>query len=348
MKIDQDLKLDFKDVLIRPKRTTMYSRSQVDLEREFKFPHSKQSWKGVPVITANMDNVGTFELYEILHKHKILTCFHKFYTKQDFLDAGFNVKNTIFDPNYYIISTGIQKNDFNNLCEICDTINVKFICIDVANGYMEKFMDYCIKVRERFPNKIIIAGNVVSREMTEELIIRGGVDIVKVGIGSGSVCTTRIKTGVGMPQLSAVMECADAAHGVGGYIISDGGIQCPGDMSKAYGGGADFTMAGGIFAGHYENPGETVTEDGIDYKKFYGMSSKVAMKSHYGKINNYRASEGKIVKIKIKGHLQDTINDYLGGIRSTCTYINAKCIKNIPKCTTFVLVNRQVNQMFNN
>jgi len=342
MKIETDVKLDFSDVLIRPKRTILTSRSQVDITRTMTFPHSTFTWSGVPIIAANMDTVGTYDIYKTLSQYKIVTALHKFYTKQDYE----YMKNTL-NPDYYMVSTGIKDKDFKQLKEIMNVvIDAKFICIDVANGYMEALVDYCARVREAFPDKIIVAGNVVSREMTEELIIRGGVDIVKVGIGSGSACTTRLKTGVGMPQLSAIMECADAAHGANGYIIGDGGITCPGDMAKAFGGGADFVMCGGVFSGHLENPGELIEKNGVSYKLFYGMSSGKAMKTHYGKMENYRSSEGRVVRVKCKGSLQTTVQDYLGGVRSTCTYINAKKIKNIPKCVTFIRVNNQLNRVF--
>jgi GMP reductase len=250
------------------------------------------------------------------------------------------------NPDYFMVSSGIKDSDFENLCNIVDNIETKFICIDVANGYMEKLVDFCSRIRAKYPNHILVAGNVVSREITEELIMRGKVDIVKVGIGSGASCTTRLKTGVGMPQLSAVIECSDAAHGVGGLIISDGGVTCPGDMAKSFGGGSDFVMMGGQFAGHDENPGDIIERDDKFYKVFYGMSSKKAMEKHYGKMENYRSSEGRQLEIPYKGSINETIKDYLGGLRSTCTYINAKCIKHIPKCTTFLLVNNQLNRFF--
>lgn len=343
MKIETDTKLDYNDVLIRPKRTKLSSRSEVNLEREFYFPISKQTWKGVPIIAANMDTVGTYDVYKVLSKYKMITAFHKFYTFKDFQEM------TDLDPNYFAISTGISDNDFNKLKEILDSDfgqPVKFICIDVANGYMEKLFKFCKHVRENYPNKILIAGNVVSREVTEELILNGGIDIVKVGIGPGSACLTRTQTGVGMPQLSAIMECADAAHGVNGFIIGDGGITCPGDLAKGFGGGADFIMIGGQFAGHDENPGELIEKNGEQYKLFYGMSSEKAMQTHYGKMDNYRSSEGRCIKIKYKGALENTVLSYLGGLRSTCTYINAKNIKNISKCTTFIKTNRQLNTIF--
>ncbi len=343
MKIEGDTKLDYNDVLIRPKRTKLSSRSEVNLEREIYFPISKQTWKGVPIIAANMDTVGTYDVYKVLSKHKIITAFHKFYTLREFEQMEG------LDPDYFAISTGISDTDFDKLKHILNFnfgTRVKFICIDVANGYMERLVEFCKKVREMYPNKILIAGNVVSREVTEELILNGGIDIVKVGIGPGSACLTRTQTGVGMPQLSAIMECSDAAHGVNGFIIGDGGITCPGDLAKGFGGGADFIMIGGQFAGHDENPGEINDIDGEKYKMFYGMSSEKAMEKHYGKMDKYRSSEGRCIKIKYKGALEDTVLSYLGGLRSTCTYINAKNIKNISKCTTFIKVNRQLNTIF--
>ncbi len=339
MKIDYTPQLDFNNVLIRPKRTVLNSRSNVDMEREFRFPHSKQVWKGVPVIAANMDTTGTFGVYDVLSKHKMITSLHKFYGIDDF-------KSKELNPDYFMVSTGINFDKIEELKNIVSITKAKWLCIDVANGYMKKMVDFCRLVRDIFPNLIIVAGNVATREMVEELIINGKVDIVKIGIGPGSACLTRMKTGVGVPQLSAIIECADAAHGLGGFIIGDGGITCPGDMSKAFGGGADFVMMGGQFAGHDENPGKVIEENGKKMKLFYGMSSEHAMNKHYGQMAKYRSSEGREIKIPYKGPLENTILDYLGGVRSTCTYINAKCIKHIPKCTTFILVNQQLNTHF--
>lgn len=343
MKIETEVKYDFSDVLIRPKRSTLNSRSEVDLTRTMKFKYSPYEWMGVPIIAANMDTIGTFDVYDVLRRHKIVTALHKFYTKDDFKAA--NEKYEL-DGDYFMVSTGMGEGSISRLKEIMSEVDCKWICIDIANGYIQSFVEFCREVRAEFPEKIIVAGNVVSREMVEELILNGKVDIVKVGIGPGSACTTRVKTGVGMPQLSAVIECADAAHGVEGHIISDGGITCPGDVSKAFGAGGDFVMIGGQFAGHDENPGEIIEENGDKYKMFYGMSSTTAMNTHYGKVASYRSSEGRTVKLKYKGKLEDTVLDYLGGVRSTCTYINAKCVKNIPKCCTFVRVNRQLNTVY--
>ena len=337
-KIEFGTKLDFNNVLIRPKRSTLKSRSDVNLERTFKFKNSSLTWSGVPIMSANMDTTGTFEVYDVLSKYKIITVLHKFYTINEYK----NKKDTL-DPEYYAVSSGISDKDYEKLVEIMEIMDCKFICIDIANGYLDGMVSFCKRVREKFPDKIIMAGNVVTREIVEELILEGKVDIVKVGIGPGSACTTRLKTGVGMPQLSAILECADSAHGVGGHIISDGGITCPGDMAKAFGGGADFVMVGGQFAGHDENPGEIIEEDGKKKKLFYGMSSEKAQEIHYGSMAKYRSSEGRVLKIPYKGSLHDTVSDYLGGLRSTCTYINSDCIKHMPRCTTFMQVNQQLN-----
>ena len=343
MKIDYTPQLDFTDVLIRPKRTVLNSRSQVDINRNFTFLYSKIKLNVVPIIASNMDTIGTFEIYNELSKFNMITCMHKFYNLQDYKKY---ICDNILDPNLFMISTGIKDKDFEKMCEIIDYTKCNWICIDIANGYIKNLIDFCLKVRDKYPNKIIVAGNVATREMVEELIINGKVDGCKIGIGPGSACLTRQKTGVGVPQLSAIIECADSAHGVGGFIIGDGGITCPGDMAKAFCGGSDFVMCGGIFSGHDENPGKIIEENGIKYKMFYGMSSELAMKKHYGSMEKYRASEGRILKIKYKGPIKDTILDYLGGLRSTCTYINSKKIKYMPKCTTFLLVNNQLNKIF--
>jgi GMP reductase len=339
MKIDQEIKLDFSDVLIRPKRSTIESRSDVNLEREFKFPHSPQIWKGIPIIASNMDTVGTIPMYKSLKEKNMLTCFHKFMKINEYPEN---------DRNNYAISIGIRTVDFLKLSEIYKYTPEKcnIVCIDIANGYIQKLVEFCQKVRKLIPHCILIAGNVVTREMVEELIINGKVDIVKVGIGSGSVCTTRLQTGVGMPQFSCILECADAAHGCGGHIISDGGITCPGDASKAFGAGADFVMLGSMLAGHEQSGGELVDENGKLYKIFYGMSSDTAMNKHYGGVSQYRSSEGKTVKIEYRGPVENTILDLLGGIRSTCTYVNAKNLKDLSKCTSFMRVNNQVNRIY--
>jgi IMP dehydrogenase/GMP reductase len=476
MKIDMDVKLDFSDILLIPKRSELASRSEVDLEREITFKHSDYKWKGIPIIVSNMDTTGTIEMARELQKYKVITCLHKYYKADDIPDD--------LDPNYFMISTGITDNDINKMDEIISKKQINFICIDVANGYSINFQNKVREIKNKYPNKILVAGNVVTNELVEELIMHCGVDIVKIGIGSGclkyntqvlmsdystkniidikigdevinmnnkkvkvinvinsgvkqivkldinnnityvtpdhrywvynkkmniyewisinqitddmrltfiknnklcyddndkirihysgldetyditvdcpthsfiangyivhnSVCTTRLQTGVGYPQFSAVVECADAAHGLGGHIISDGGIQNVGDFSKAYGAGADFIMCGSMFAGHDESAGELIEENGQKYKIFYGMSSSNAMNKYSGGVAHYRSAEGKCVKVKYKGSVNNTILNILGGIRSTMTYIGATKIKNIPRSASFIRVNNIVNKIYN-
>jgi len=344
MRIETDIKLGFKDVMIRPKRSTLNSRAQVNLEREFKFMHSTATWKGIPIMAANMDTVGTFEMALALAKEKLFTAVHKHYTVQEWNDFIKKAPADICD--YIAVSTGTGKEDFKKITEIFkQNPKLTFICIDVANGYSEHFVDFLRQARKHFPDKVIIAGNVVTGEMVEELLLEGA-DIVKVGIGPGSVCTTRVKTGVGYPQLSAIIECADAAHGLGGHIISDGGCTTPGDVAKAFGAGADFVMLGGMLAGHTESGGEVIEINGEKYKQFYGMSSETAMKKHIGGVAEYRASEGKTVQVPFRGDVIDTLHDILGGIRSTCTYVGASKLKELTKRTTFIRVIEQENQVF--
>ncbi|CAM3852650.1 GMP reductase [Parendozoicomonas haliclonae] len=344
MRIESDLKLGFKDVLFRPKRSTLKSRSQVDLNRTFRFMHSGREWSGIPVIAANMDTVGTFEMARALAPHGMLTAVHKHYSEQDWAAFLEGCDDTIYDR--IMVSTGTSDTDFAKLTSLLDKHpQLYFICIDVANGYSEHFVAFVTKVREAFPDKVIIAGNVVTGEMVEELLL-GGADIVKVGIGPGSVCTTRVKTGVGYPQLSAIIECADAAHGLSGQIIGDGGCTCAGDVSKGFGGGADFMMLGGMLAGHDESGGTLVKEDGQSFKLFYGMSSETAMGKHAGGVAKYRASEGKTVKVPYRGPVDITVQDILGGVRSTCTYVGAAQLKELTKRTTFIRVQEQENRIF--
>ena len=344
MRIETDIKLGFKDVMIRPKRSTLGSRSQVSLERTFTFLHSKQTWTGIPIMAANMDTVGTFEMAKVLASSKLFTAIHKHYSLKEWSEFIKSVDENII--NYIAVSTGTGSGDSTKLESILKQHpQLKFICIDVANGYSEHFVNFVKKTREKYPNKIIMAGNVVTGEMVEELLLAGA-DIIKVGIGPGSVCTTRVKTGVGYPQLSAIIECADAAHGLGGQIISDGGCKIPGDIAKAFGGGADFVMLGGMFAGHDESGGKMIEIDNVKYKQFYGMSSETAMNKHVGGVAEYRASEGKTVHITYRGPVENTIQDMLGGLRSACTYVGAKRLKELTKRTTFIRVQEQHNEVF--
>ena len=378
MRIEEDIKLDYKDVLIRPKRSTLKSRKQVKLHRSFtfrnyvaEFPEQDvtEHYNGVPIMASNMDGVGTFEMADALASQNIFTCLFKTYSADELIE--FFDTDDYLRTNYVAMSIGTSDDDWGKLQSVMAMAdgNLKFVCMDIANGYSDHFAQHVRKVREAFPNLVIIAGNVVTREMTEELILSGA-DIVKVGIGPGSVCTTRIQTGVGYPQLSAVIECADAAHGLGGHIIADGGCTCPGDVAKAFAGGADFVMLGGMLAGHDQGGGEIIEKfyatneleyevgEHLDNRKqkverkqfvqFYGMSSDAANTKHFGGLKDYRSSEGREVLVPYRGSVSDTVQDLLGGIRSTCTYAGAKKLKQLSKCTTFVRCTQQFNSVYAN
>ena len=323
MRIEDDIKLDFGDVLIRPKRSTLVSRKNAELERSFSFKYSKHIWKGIPIVASNMDHVGTLNMAEVLSSFNMLTALCKF--------VEFPKNN---DLQYLMKTIGLDVE--------LDFETPMWLCIDIANGYTERFFSYINKVRERHSNAIITAGNVCTPEATEQIILAGA-DIVKLGIGPGSVCTTRNMTGVGYPQLSCIIECADAAHGLGGHVMGDGGCVVPGDIAKAFGAGADFVMLGGMLAGHDECEGEIEN----DHMVFYGMSSEEAQLKYYGEKQNYKASEGKAVQVPYRGSVRKTIEEILGGLRSACTYAGAQTLKALPKCTTFVRVNRQLNEVFN-
>ena len=329
MRIIDDTKLDFSDVLISPKRSQLTSRKEADLTRNFTFLHSNHTWTGIPIIAANMDHTGTIAMAHVLMEYPMLTALCKF------------IKSSEWGWNKNIIRTvGLDQNLDE---QPYDSDEAPWICLDVANGYTERFTDYVALLRkhEATKKKIIMAGNVCTPEATEQILLAGA-DIVKIGIGPGSVCTTRKMTGIGYPQLSAVIECADAAHGLGGHIVADGGCTVVGDIAKAFGGGADFVMLGGMLAGHKECEGEV---EG-DTMTFYGMSSEEAQLKYYGGKKSHRASEGKKVQVPYKGNVADTIDEILGGLRSSCTYAGARTLKALPKCTTFVKVNRQLNEVF--
>lgn len=363
MQIESDIKFDFSDVLIRPKRSALSSRSEVSLFRKYKFKHSGWEYVGIPIMAANMDTVGTFEMADALEEQGLFTCVHKHYDEGEW-NKWLWEKNS-FRPAYTAVTTGTSDADLLKLEKILrNHIELPYICVDVANGYTQRFVDTIKRLREKYPSKTIIAGNVVTREMTEELILSGA-DMVKVGIGPGSVCTTRIQAGVGYPQLSAIIECADAAHGLGGHVIADGGCTCPGDVAKAFGAGADFVMLGGMLAGHDEGGGEIITKwyetDELiivnnevlgnlkvekKFVQFYGMSSDTAMNKHHGGVAEYRSSEGKTVMVPYRGPVKQTVQDILGGLRSACTYVGASNLKDLSKCTTFVRVNNQYNRIF--
>lgn len=350
MRIEEDVKLDFKDVLIRPKRSTLVSRKEVDLNREYKFLHSGHIFQGVPVIAANMDGVGTMKMAKAFHEDNngLSVALTKHYPVQDLV--SFYQRDESQQAWY---SLGTSSNDMEKLKQVLrelDDKNISYekrLCIDVANGYSQAFVDFVKKTRDEFPDFTIMAGNVVTGEMVEELIL-GGADIVKVGIGPGSVCTTRKMTGVGYPQLSAVIECADAAHGLKGLVCSDGGCTVPGDLAKAFGAGADFVMLGGMLSGHDQSEMELVEKGGEKFVTFYGMSSSQAMEKHAGGVAEYRASEGKLVYVPYRGDVAGTLQDILGGLRSVCTYVGAPKLKELSKRTTFVRVSQQLNTIFGN
>jgi len=370
-KIINETKLDFDDVLIRPKRSNLKSRSEVDLTRIFKFSHSPREIQCVPIMVANMDTVGTISMGKALSEYKAITCLHKHYENDSLINLYTGDLSTD-DKQLIFYSTGTSTKDIHKLEKVFDTIKIMGfdlpnVCLDVANGYTEQFVKTAAHIRKLFPEIILMAGNVVTPEMTEELIIHGKVDIVKVGIGSGSVCTTRLKTGVGYPQLSAVMECADAAHGLGGHICSDGGCKVVGDICKAFGGNSDFVMLGSMFAGADECEGEWKYEwkmrsggwqpfdpksPDVEKRKmslqYYGMSSKNAMDKHHDGVANYRTAEGKCVTVPYKGLAADTLQDIYGGLRSACTYIGATKIKDFGKKTTFIQVNNTHNRIYEN
>ena len=368
MRIEEDVKLDYKDVLIRPKRSTLKSRNQVQLTRKTNFRNYQPDfpdnsadyhYQGLPIMASNMDGVGTFEMANKLASQRIFTCLVKTYEANeliDFFNARFDIDDSSRTENV-AMSIGTSDDDWCKLESVkaLTGSNLRYVCMDIANGYSDHFAEHVRKVRKQFPDLVIIAGNVVTREMTEELILAGA-DIVKVGIGPGSVCTTRIQTGVGYPQLSAVIECADAAHGLGGHIIADGGCTTPGDVAKAFAAGADFVMLGGMLAGHDEGGGEVITKEyhtqevGVtetkQFVQFYGMSSESANDKHFGGLKNYRSSEGRTVLVPYRGSVADTVQEVLGGIRSTCTYVGAKYIKQLPKCATFIRCTQTHNGVF--
>ncbi len=346
MHIEHEVKLDYKDVLIRPKRSTLTSRSDVDISRLFEFRHSKVRYTGIPIIAANMDSIGTLEMARALDAFGLSTALHKHYDDRAYIDyfSGLQRKSAAF---YSIGITPTDEEKFRRVMAATrsDTPAVQYVCLDVANGYHENFVTFVTRIRTAYPDLVIMAGNVVTGEMTEELILSGA-DIVKVGIGPGSVCTTRKMTGVGYPQLSAIIECADAAHGLEGHICADGGCTTPGDIAKAFGGGADFVMLGGMLAGHDESGGEVIEVDGTRYQRFYGMSSRMAMDKYAGGVAKYRAAEGKEVLVPYRGPVSETAQEILGGVRSACTYVGARRLRELSKRTTFVRVTQQLNEVF--
>lgn len=345
MHIERDLKLDFKDVLIRPKRSTLTSRAEVDISRTFRFLHTGGEWTGFPLIASNMDTIGTIGMARALASFNAMVALQKYYPPEKLI--GFFREKEAANVFY---TMGTSETDNDKFQIVKSKVPLTKLSIDVANGYTEAFLECVKRTRNENPNAILMAGTVVTGEMAEALILAGA-DIVRVGIGSGSVCTTRDLTGVGYPQLSAVIECADAAHGLKGHICSDGGCTVPGDIAKAFGGGADFVMLGGMLAGHDECEGTLryETQDGKDVPiamQFYGMSSETAMVKYHGGVADYRASEGKTVEVPYRGPVGETMQEITGGLRSMMTYIGAVKLKEVPKRTTFVMTGAQRNNIF--
>lgn len=333
MKIESETKLGYDDVLIKPQKNNLISRQEINLTRRFKFKYAKKEWLGIPIIAANMDTTGTVNVSKILNPFLLMTALSKFCNKDE-LDSIDNYDNLIY--------TLSENESTDNL----DLINYRFILVDVANGYRDHYLNYIKKIRSDFPDKVIIAGNVATKEMTEELILAGA-DIIKIGIGPGSVCTTRLITGVGYPQLSAILECSEVAHKLNAHIIADGGCNSSGDIAKAFGAGADFVMLGNLLSGHDECKGEIIVEDGKKYKLFYGMASNHAQNIYYENVRTkYRASEGKVVKVKYKGPIKNTIIEILGGLRSAHTYIGAKNLSEFEEKCTFIKCTKIINNYF--
>lgn len=390
--IIEEVQLDYCDVMIKPKRSTLNSRSEPDVYRLYKMKHTDRVLYGNGLIVANMATTGTFAMAEVFAKNLMFTCLHKHYSfeeikgflekhKNDEIEFKMSHENCIaYFNNYVFVSTGIKDGDYEKICKVLDLGICKNLCIDIANGYIPKLLDFVKKIREQYPNLIIMVGNVVTGDMVQDIILSGA-DIVKVGIGPGANCTTRKQTGCGRPQLSAVIECAEAAHAVDGMVCADGGITCVGDINKAYGAGADFIMVGSLVAGSDEVDGEIIkkvyknnevevvscnrndedlnpidndydeydineTEPKYEIKKYklaYGMSSKYAQDKHWNGMAKYRASEGIVTLKPYSGPVQNIIDEYLGGLRSCMTYISARRLKDIPKCCTFYKANRILN-----
>ena len=376
----EEVQLDYCDVMIKPKRSTLNSRNEPDVYRTYKMKHTDKTLYGNGLMVANMATTGTFAMTEVLAKNLMFTCLQKHYTYdelKEFLEKHDNVivdekddGNDLMFLDYVFVSTGIKNGDYEKICKVLDLGICKNLCIDIANGYIPKLLDFVKKIRNQYSDLRIMVGNVVTGDMVQDLILAGA-DIVKCGIGPGANCTTRKQTGCGRPQLSAVIECAEAAHAVDGMICADGGITCVGDINKAYGAGADFVMVGSLVAGSNEADGDVIEKcyrtneysmsertnsfgDTIyehdkpqyvikQFKLAYGMSSKFAQDKHWNGMAKYRASEGIVTLKPYSGLVQDTIDEYLGGLRSCMTYISARRLKDIPKCCTFYRANRILN-----
>lgn len=347
--VDPTPRYDFNQVMIRPQRSLLNSRSEVDLTREMKFLHSKKSVRVIPIIPANMDGIGTFAMAHAMVELGLASSLIKHYSVDELVEfyKGLPENAVVF------YSMGITKEDYEKFVAVNKRVLIKFVNIDVANGYTQRFVNFVETFRKGVGKDVwgLMAGTVVTNEITQQLIFSGA-DIVRVGIGGGAFCLTRRQTGVGYPQLSAVMEAADAAHGLKGMVCSDGGCVHPGDLAKAFGAGADWIMLGNMMSGHDEGlapdvPLEQQIKVGLDGRKHvfaYGMSSRSAQDKNSGGMANYRSSEGREVFVPYKGSVKNTVQDILGGLRSACTYIGASRLKEMSARTSFILANHQLNE----
>ena len=344
MRINYDAKLNFEDVLLQPKRSTLSSRKDVDMTRNFTFRNSGKQMNFLPIFASNMDGVGTFSMAKVLQDYKMMTVITKTTGIEEWRKAvgnGVRLQSVSVCTGTNVMWDK-EASDWKTMQDVLKSFpDIKMITVDVANAYHQNMVDFIKKVRDEYPTKIIVAGNVVTPEMTEELIINGA-DVVKIGIGPGSVCTTRTMTGVGVPQFSAILDCADAANGVDGHIMADGGCVHPGDIAKAFGGGAHMVMIGGMLAGHDESE-QPVVDGKVE---FYGMSSDRAREVHGKRKDGYRGNEGRLISLPYRGPVQHTVEDILGGVRSACTYIGARRLKDMPKCASFVTTNNVINRVY--
>lgn len=371
MQIIDSVQLDFSDVLIRPRRSTLASRKDVDITREYKFKWCPKVIKGTGIMQANMGTIGNFAVSERMLENGLFACLHKHHSVESLI--SFYKKLLTYDDDRWmrcLLSIGLKDNGVEKLERIYNELGIQVgIKLDVPNGYIPQVKEMVIKLRNEFPEMFIGVGNIATGDITEDLILSGA-DCCFGSIGGGSNCLTRKQTGVGRPQFSTIVECAEAAHQVGGMFCSDGGITCPGDIGKAFGAGADFIMIGGLFAGTDEADGEIIekyynigelnrTDNGDSYtyspvietkkyKLFYGMSSTLAQEKFGNGKPKYRASEGRITQVPYVGSMDDVIEELLGGLRSLMTYIGARRLKDIPKQCIFYRVNNQLNRIFEN
>ena len=364
--------LDYSDILIKPKMgNNLSSRKDVNLTREYVFKRG-QIRKGLGIFNANMATVGNFETAKKLLKAGMFATLHKFYTAEEMIDFMRQCQNEKTDYSNLFISIGIKNGirELDKLKEIEDGAMwfKPNICIDAPNFYINKAFEVLKHCRELFPESVIMCGNIASSDICHKLLDYA--DILKVGIGPGSVCRTRSVTGCGVPMVSCILDCADVVHSVGGMICADGGIVEVGDICKAFALNADFVMSGGMFAGTDEAEGEVIEKcyktneyaiDMIDgskpipdqplydikkYKLYYGMSSTLANNKFAGGMSNYKASEGREAFIPYTGSLDKILQDIKGGIASACTYIGAANVKDMSKCATLIKVNHTINKIF--